>query len=201
MTAVDPQFAASAEKEARRARLFTRINRADKWFQVLGLSFITPLLKAAAGDNPKAQMAAGMTLPTQGNVFLSVRDSDKPVSVEIARSLVSMGFAVYTTQGTHELMRSYSVDTLPLRKVSEGARPNILDKIANREIDLISTTSGRLDMAISIGNVTNCSTSCVARPRSPSTSAASTGRRTASPSGTTAPCSTTRPTTTGRSAA
>ncbi len=56
MTAIDPIHAADAEREARKARLFTRINKADAWFQVLGLSWITPVLKAAAGDNPQAQM-------------------------------------------------------------------------------------------------------------------------------------------------
>ena len=56
MTAVDPNFSADAEREARRAVWFTRINKADKWFTVLGLSWLTPMLKAAAGDNPKAQM-------------------------------------------------------------------------------------------------------------------------------------------------
>ena len=56
MTAVDPDALVSADKEARRERIFTRINKADRWFQVLGLSWLTPVLKAAAGDNPKAQM-------------------------------------------------------------------------------------------------------------------------------------------------
>ena len=56
MTTVDPEFTAQQAREARRARLFTRINAADKWFQVLGLAWITPMLKAAAGDNPRAQM-------------------------------------------------------------------------------------------------------------------------------------------------
>ncbi|MGH1466429.1 MAG: ABC transporter permease [Cognatishimia sp.] len=56
MTAIDPQAVASQEREAKRARLFTRINKADTWFQVLGLSWVTPILKAAAGDNPKAQL-------------------------------------------------------------------------------------------------------------------------------------------------
>ena len=56
MTAADPNFTAAA-REARRAVWFTRINRADKWFSVLGLSWLTPMLKAAAGDNPRAQMA------------------------------------------------------------------------------------------------------------------------------------------------
>ncbi|MEJ2035778.1 MAG: ABC transporter permease, partial [Maritimibacter sp.] len=40
MTTADPDFAKSAEKDARRARLFTRINKADAWFQVLGLAWI-----------------------------------------------------------------------------------------------------------------------------------------------------------------
>jgi len=55
MTAIDPQTISDADREARRARLFTRINKADTWFQVLGLSWVTPILKAIAGDNPKAQ--------------------------------------------------------------------------------------------------------------------------------------------------
>jgi carbamoyl-phosphate synthase large subunit len=88
-------------------------------------------------------MGAGMKLPTRGNVFLSVRDSDKPHAVDIARLLVSMGFVVYATGGTHDMLRQHSIDTLPLRKVSEGARPNILDKITNGEIHLILNTPTR----------------------------------------------------------
>ncbi|MEO0668982.1 MAG: ABC transporter permease [Pseudomonadota bacterium] len=57
MTAIDPSQISDADREARKARLFTRINAADKWFQVLGLAWITPIAKAAAGDNPRAQMA------------------------------------------------------------------------------------------------------------------------------------------------
>lgn len=57
MSTADPNFEAEADREARRERRFTRINSADKWFQVLGLSWITPVLRAAAGDNPKAQMS------------------------------------------------------------------------------------------------------------------------------------------------
>ncbi|AEI95888.1 ABC transporter permease [Roseobacter litoralis] len=52
MTAIDPT---SFDAETRRARRFARINKADAWFGVLGLSWVTPILKAAAGDNPRAQ--------------------------------------------------------------------------------------------------------------------------------------------------
>ncbi|MFT6092038.1 MAG: nitrate/nitrite transport system permease protein [Sulfitobacter sp.] len=52
MTAIDPT---TLDAEARRARRFVRINKADAWFCVFGLSWITPILRAAAGDNPRAQ--------------------------------------------------------------------------------------------------------------------------------------------------
>ncbi len=52
----DPALDASATAAARRDRMHQRIAKADRWFRALGLSFVTPVLKAAAGDNPKAQM-------------------------------------------------------------------------------------------------------------------------------------------------
>ena len=55
MTAIDPTHA--DDRDARRAQWFTRINKADKWFSVLGLAWLTPILKAVAGDNPRAQAA------------------------------------------------------------------------------------------------------------------------------------------------
>ena len=91
----------------------------------------------------KAKMAVGQSLPTEGDVFLSVRDSDKAGAIDVARSLVSMGFTVHTTLGTRELLRSHSVETTLIRKISEGARPNILDKLANGEIQLIINTPTR----------------------------------------------------------
>ncbi|TVQ53998.1 MAG: carbamoyl-phosphate synthase large subunit [Phycisphaerales bacterium] len=101
----------------------------------------------------KAQMAAGIDLPVEGNVFLSVRDSDKPHMPEIARQLVSMGFTVYTTAGTHEMLAQHSIDSKPLRKISEGARPNILDKISNGEIQLILNTATRKGAATDEGRI------------------------------------------------
>ncbi len=56
MTAIDPDsLTKDAAREASRERLFTKINAADRWLSVLGLAWITPMLRAAAGDNPKAQ--------------------------------------------------------------------------------------------------------------------------------------------------
>lgn len=53
MTTIDPNF--DAAREARRERAFTRINKADAWLKVLGLAWITPMLRIAFGDNPRAQ--------------------------------------------------------------------------------------------------------------------------------------------------
>ncbi len=58
MTAIDPDtLGNTVAKQARRARLFARINKADVWLKALGLPWLTPILKAAAGDNPKAQLS------------------------------------------------------------------------------------------------------------------------------------------------
>ncbi len=105
--------------------------------EVMGMDRSLPIALA------KAKMAVGRMLPTSGNVFLSIRDSDKQHAPPVARSLVSMGYTVFTTSGTRELLASHSIDTHLIRKISEGARPNILDKIANGEIDLIINTPTR----------------------------------------------------------
>ena len=105
--------------------------------EVMGLD------RSAAMALAKSKMAAGLPLPTSGRVFLSVRDSDKSICIEVARSLVSMGFTVCTTVGTREMLLSHSVETELIRKISEGVRPNILDLLANGEIDLIINTPTR----------------------------------------------------------
>ena len=46
MTTIDPHFEDAHAKEARKARLFSRINTADKWFSVIGLAWVTPILRA-----------------------------------------------------------------------------------------------------------------------------------------------------------
>jgi carbamoyl-phosphate synthase large subunit len=91
----------------------------------------------------KAKMSAWLPLPIEGEVFLSVRDADKQGVVDVARSLGSMGFTVHCTQGTCDFLAAHSVKATPIRKISEGARPNILDRLANGEIDLIINTPTR----------------------------------------------------------
>jgi nitrate/nitrite transport system permease protein len=56
MSVIDPSTELSQARKARRERLFTRITAANRWFTVLGLSWLTPLLRAATGDDPSGQL-------------------------------------------------------------------------------------------------------------------------------------------------
>ncbi|MBX3356535.1 MAG: carbamoyl-phosphate synthase large subunit [Phycisphaeraceae bacterium] len=91
----------------------------------------------------KAQAATGVFLPTSGNVFLSVRSEDKAQVVDVARSLLSMGFKVFATSGTHAELENFGVETTVIAKISEGTRPNVLDKVRSGEINLILNTPTR----------------------------------------------------------
>jgi carbamoyl-phosphate synthase large subunit len=91
----------------------------------------------------KSQIAAGNTLPISGNVFISVKDSDKPRAVEVARKLQSVGFNIFATKGTCIEFIKNNIPSQFVLKMTEG-RPNIVDSIINGEIDLIiNTTSGK----------------------------------------------------------
>ena len=87
----------------------------------------------------KSQMAAGVNLPRTGKVFLSVKDSDKPRAVKVARALVQMGFTIMATKGTAKVMREAGIDAETVNKVAEG-RPHIGDVIKNHEIVMVINT-------------------------------------------------------------
>ena len=90
----------------------------------------------------KAQAAAKPGLPTEGNVFLSVKDSDKVHAVEIGRALAGMGFTIVSTSGTAKTLADNGVAVRRIAKISEG-RPNAVDMIKNGQIQLvINTPSG-----------------------------------------------------------
>jgi carbamoyl-phosphate synthase large subunit len=91
----------------------------------------------------KAQAAAKPGLPTEGNVFLSVKDADKPHSVEIGRALEAMGFTIYSTSGTAKTLGESGVAVKRIAKLSEG-RPNAVDMIKNGQIQLVINTPGGL---------------------------------------------------------
>jgi carbamoyl-phosphate synthase large subunit len=87
----------------------------------------------------KSQLASGDDLPATGKVFISVRDEDKPRTVEIARKLAQLGFSLVATRGTAEVIAAAGLAVTPVNKVQEG-RPHIVDMIKNGEISLIVNT-------------------------------------------------------------
>ncbi len=88
----------------------------------------------------KAELAAGMKLPTEGTVFISVKDKDKNEKlVEVAKKLKELGFRIVATEGTARFLKENGIDVEVIPKISEG-RPNVIDEIINRRIDLIINT-------------------------------------------------------------
>jgi carbamoyl-phosphate synthase large subunit len=95
----------------------------------------------------KAQLGADKEIPTSGTAFLSVRDADKFRAIDLARTLVQLGFAIVATQGTAEALQDAGVSCRSVFKVDEG-RPHILDLLKNDQIDLIvNTTEGEQAIA------------------------------------------------------
>ncbi|ABM33183.1 carbamoyl-phosphate synthase large subunit [Paracidovorax citrulli AAC00-1] len=87
----------------------------------------------------KSQLGAGTKLPTSGKVFLTVKNSDKPRAVAIARELAAMGFDLVATKGTAAAISDAGVPVKVVNKVTEG-RPHIVDMIKNDEIVMVINT-------------------------------------------------------------
>ncbi len=90
----------------------------------------------------KSQIGAGIRLPSEGTVFLSVKDGDKEGLIPLAKELVDMGFKLVATGGTCSFLKQSGLDVTRINKVMEG-QPHIADAIINGEINLIiNTTKG-----------------------------------------------------------
>jgi carbamoyl-phosphate synthase large subunit len=87
----------------------------------------------------KSQMGASIRLPSSGKVFLSVKASDKPRAVQVARDLVNIGFSIVATKGTAAAISAAGIPVEVVNKVAEG-RPHIVDMIKNQEIALVVNT-------------------------------------------------------------
>lgn len=91
----------------------------------------------------KAQLGAGVDLPTSGRVFVSVRERDHEAAVDVGRMLNELNFEVVSTRGTAAVFAEHGIECTHVNKVYEG-RPHIVDMIKNDEIALIiNTTEGK----------------------------------------------------------
>ena len=87
----------------------------------------------------KAQEATKTILPTSGTVLISVSDRDKPEVVEVAKGFHECGFKIIATGRTYEMIVNAGIPAEKIFKIDEG-RPNALDKITNKNVDLIVNT-------------------------------------------------------------
>jgi len=95
----------------------------------------------------KALLGSGQLIPRAGKVFISVRDADKAQAIDLAKALISIGFAVVATHGTARVLQQAGVVCASVNKVTEG-RPHIVDMIKNDEIDfIVNTTEGEQAIA------------------------------------------------------
>jgi carbamoyl-phosphate synthase large subunit len=95
----------------------------------------------------KSQIGGGVTLPTEGTAFVSVKDGDKPYIVEAVRLLLAEGFDIIATGGTHAYLTEQGLKVSLVKKVLEG-RPNIVDSLKNGDVQLvINTTEGKQALA------------------------------------------------------
>lgn len=87
----------------------------------------------------KSQMGAGVHLPAEGKVFLSVKNNDKTRAVAVAKELAAMGYSLCATRGTATAIAEAGIEVQTVNKVTEG-RPHIVDMIKNGEIALVINT-------------------------------------------------------------
>jgi carbamoyl-phosphate synthase large subunit len=105
--------------------------------EVMGIDASFPIAFA------KSQLAAGTVLPTKGNVFISVRATDRPKVAEAAKLLHEMGFGVYATDGTAAFLEKFGIKSTVLAKLDSGTRPNIIDLMTDGKISLVINTPTR----------------------------------------------------------
>ncbi|MSO41575.1 MAG: carbamoyl-phosphate synthase large subunit [Solirubrobacterales bacterium] len=87
----------------------------------------------------KAQAAAGVSLPSEGTIFISVTDTDKPAATQIAARFHDLSFKVIATSGTAQSISSMGVPVRRINKIGEGS-PHVVDCIRDEEVDLVINT-------------------------------------------------------------
>jgi carbamoyl-phosphate synthase large subunit len=92
----------------------------------------------------KSQEATQSPLPIRGTVLITIADRDKNRIIEAAENFRDMGFTILSTGGTRQFLKEHGIPAELILKVHQG-RPNIVDAIKNKEIDLVvNTPAGRL---------------------------------------------------------
>ena len=88
----------------------------------------------------KSQLSANINLPLKGNLFVSVKDSDKRFIYDHVKNLKNLGFKISATKGTANFLKKKHIDCVSIKKVKEG-KPNIVNFINEKKISLIFNTT------------------------------------------------------------
>ena len=89
----------------------------------------------------KAQMGAGMVLPSSGRAFISIKDADKgKAMLEAATILIEQGFSLVATRGTQSWLEKQAVTCEVVNKVYEG-RPDVVDMLKDGQVQLVMNTT------------------------------------------------------------
>ncbi len=88
----------------------------------------------------KALVASGQKLPKKGSVYISVADPDKKSAVDIARRLAKIGFRIFATKGTAEVLRGHGLDPVLVYRISEHGSPDALTLMRSGEVQLVVNT-------------------------------------------------------------
>ncbi len=136
-----PEFTGSHVSVKEAVLPFARFAGADS---VLGPEMkSTGEVMGIAADFPtafgKAQAAAGVSLPAQGSVFVSVTDTDKPAATQIAARFHDLGFELVATGGTAQAISAMGIPVTRINKLGEGS-PHVVDLIQERRCDLVINT-------------------------------------------------------------
>ena len=95
----------------------------------------------------KSQLGAGVVLPQEGTLFISVKEHDKPAAAEVCKRLVELGFAITATSGTARYLKEQGLEVEVVRKVLEG-RPHCVDHMLSGKVHLvINTTEGHQSLS------------------------------------------------------
>ncbi len=105
--------------------------------EVMGIDKTFPLAYA------KAVLGEGSKLPTGGTLFVSVRPDDHDAVAPIAQKFADLGFKLIATKGTRDTLADHGVEATLVNKIADHVRPNLLDLIANGEVQLIVNTPTR----------------------------------------------------------
>ncbi len=87
----------------------------------------------------KAFLGAGVKLPKYYNMVITVKDEDKEDIIPIAKRFEAVGYNIYSTRGTYNVLKEAGVDCIRTRKVEQES-PNILDLVLGHELDIVIDT-------------------------------------------------------------